>query len=87
LEERPYLPPITFGIFSNCVSPFANASEMDVTISIYNGSPSEPGSFVLSNTAIFSTDFGSAFNKCFVENGLKSLTLTIATFSPNFSVK
>ena len=46
------------------------------TTSKYKGSPIEPGSFVLSRTAIRLTDAGSASLKRFTSNGLYNLTLT-----------
>ncbi len=51
-------------------------------MSMYNGSPIDPGSLVLSNTAIFLAVFGNTFNKYSGANGLYNLTLIIPTFSP-----
>ena len=61
LLESPYLPPIT--LIERLLFLITLAT------SKYNGSPKEPGSLVLSNTAIFSTVNGNTFNKYFSENG------------------
>ena len=53
LEPRPYLPPITF-------MPLTPFSSMEEHTSRYRGSPREPGSFVLSRTAIFFAEAGIA---------------------------
>ena len=46
------------------------------TTSKYNGSPIEPGSFVLSRTTIRFVDSGSASLNLLTSNGLYNLTLT-----------
>ena len=60
LLDNPYLPPTIFMFLS------FNAA----TTSRYSGSPILPGSFVLSNTAIFSTDSGISLIKYSFEKGL-----------------
>ena len=52
------------------------------TTSKYKGSPIEPGSFVLSKTAILFVVFGNAALKRFVSKGLYNLTLTKPYFVP-----
>ena len=56
-DESPYLPPIILGNLK-LNFPFMNVSETAFTTSRYNGSPAEPGSFVLSSTAIDFTVLG-----------------------------
>ena len=48
---------------------FPSTSFIVFTTSKYRGSPAEPGSLVRSSTAIFFTDFGSAFKKYLALNG------------------
>ena len=67
LEPNPYLPPTIKGAFSLP----ANA----LTTSKYKGSPIDPGSLVLSNTAIFFTVSGIAANNFSIENGLYKCNL------------
>ena len=57
------------------------------TTSRYNGSPIEPGSFVLSKTVIRLTVFGNAALKRSTSNGLYNLTLTRPYFVPRFAFK
>ena len=47
-----------------------------------NGSPCDPGSLVLSRTAIFLTVDGNTSKKYLAENGLYKCTDKIPTFSP-----
>ncbi len=49
---------------------------------MYSGSPSAPGSFVRSMTAIFSTVAGSAATNLLDTNGRYRRTFTRPTFSP-----
>ena len=76
LEPRPYLPPITLGTLSISLTALSTSK--------YKGSPIEPGSLVLSKTAIFLTDFGIVFNSLSMLKGLYNLTLISPTFSPLF---
>ena len=77
-EPSPYLPENT-GTSLNSV-PLRAA-----TTSKYNGSPSAPGSLVLSNTLICFTVLGSAATKCLALNVLYILTLITLTFYPAFN--
>ena len=60
LEARPYRPPITRGIAANGGSSLSIRSAIAVTIAWYRGSPTAPGSFVRSRTAIARTVDGRA---------------------------
>ena len=80
-EDNPYIPPIIFGILSIFNMPFENAEDIAVVTSKYSGSPKEPGSLVLSRTAILFTVRGISEIKCFKENGLNNLTFKTPTFS------
>ena len=57
------------------------------TTSKYNGSPIEPGSFVLSRTAIRLTDLGKASLKRLTSNGLYNLTLIKPYLVPRLAFK
>lgn len=61
-EPKPNLPPTITGASACPKNAFL--------ISKYNGSPVDPGSLVLSKTAIFLTVFGIAANNLSFENGL-----------------
>ena len=61
-DPNPNLPPTICGAFA-----FPENAD---TTSKYKGSPIDPGSLVLSNTAIFLTVDGIAFNNLSIENGL-----------------
>ena len=63
LEPRPYLPP-QMKQFSNSVPLIA------ATMSRNKGSPSPPGSFVLSSTAIFLTVLGITLKRYLLDQGL-----------------
>ena len=54
---------------------------------MYNGSPIEPGSLVLSRTVIRLTDLGRASLKRFVSNGLYNLTLTKPYLVPRLALR
>lgn len=60
LDDKPYLPPTTIIL----------ESTTDLT-SKYSGSPIEPGSFVLSKTAILVTVFGKTSRKSFRKRSIK----------------
>ena len=68
-DDKPYLPPIIFIL----------VSFKAFTTSRYNGSPTLPGSFVLSSTAICFTVFGNTSFKWFILNGLYRCTFTKPT--------
>ena len=73
-EPNPNLPPTTCGALA--------FPAKHLNTSKYNGSPIEPGSLVLSKTAIFLTLEGITFKNLSIENGLYNLTLSKPTFSP-----
>ena len=74
LLDRPYLPPITLILF---ILNNINAEETSTN----NDSPTDPGSLVLSKTAIFFTVFGKVFINISTSNGLYNLTFINPTFS------
>ena len=57
------------------------------TTSKYNGSPIEPGSFVLSKTAIRFVVAGNASLNLLVSNGLYNLTLTRPYLVPRLAFR
>ena len=81
-DDSPYRPPIIRGCSANGAVPLENASLNAVSTSWYSGSPSAPGSLVLSSTAIDFTVAGSAARKASAANGRYSLTFSSPSFSP-----
>ncbi|MBA7580271.1 hypothetical protein ES708_22162 [subsurface metagenome] len=69
MEESPYLPPVILGVFLKGAIPSDIPSCIAVTISVYNGSPTLPGSLVRSKAAIVFTVLGRELIKCLMENG------------------
>ena len=59
----------------------------EATTSKYKGSPIEPGSLVLSKTAILLTDLGRASLNLLTSKGLYNLTLTKPYFVPLVAFK
>ncbi len=78
-DDSPYLPPITRGRAVNLLP--TSVSLREASISKNKGSPKEPGSFVLSKTAIFLVLRGRASIIAFTGKGRYNLTAKTPIFA------